>query len=212
MNRLFGDVTTFDVPGDDSSLYSKYLFSVLSDIKPEESPLLPAAAKLLDYRLKHHSSDLPTTQCLPGGVPFSETLPFPFKIIQNPGLTLILHESDSTTRQIYTDGRKHTPDPQPTWSGYSVGHWDGTAFVVVTVGFNDKGWLDASGTPHSEALHTVERMRRPDFGHLSVEVTFEDPKTFSRPFAIRYTARLLADSDIQENICGENEKDVRHFR
>ncbi len=212
LKKLFGDVDALDVPGDDASLYSKYFLSVLADYPPNQSPLLPAAAEILLRHDKHDSADLPYTKCLPAGVPLSETLPFPFKIVPTPGLTLIVHESDSSVRQIYTDGRKHTPDPQPTWSGYSVGHWEGDTLVVDTVGFNDLSWLDVSGTPHSEALHTVERMRRRDFGHLDVQVTLEDPKTFSKALTIHYSARLLADSDIQENICAENEKDLRHFR
>lgn len=142
----------------------------------------------------------------------SETLPFPFKIVQTPGLTLMIHESDSTVRQIYTDGRKHTADPQPTWTGYSVGHWEGDTLVVDTRGFNDASWLDATGTPHSEDLHVVERIRRRDFGHLDVEAKLEDPKVFAKAITIHYSGRIVADSDIQENVCGEDEKDSRHFR
>jgi hypothetical protein len=212
LKKLFGDVDALDVPGDDASLYSKYLLSVLADFPPNKSPILPPAAEILRQRDKRDSADLPYTKCLPAGIPLSATLPFPFKIVQTPGLTLIVHESDSSVRQIYTDGRKHTPDPQPTWAGYSVGHREGDTLVVDTVGFNDLSWLDATGTPHSEALHTVERMHRRDFGHLDIEVTIEDPRVFSRAFAIHYSARILADSDIQENVCAENEKDFRHFR
>jgi hypothetical protein len=212
LKKLFGSVETFDVPGDDASLYSKYFLNVLADYSPNESPMLPSTAQILGKRHQRDAAELPYTKCLPAGVPLSETLPFPFKIVQTPSLTLIVHESDSSVRQIYTDGRKHTPDPQPTWNGYSVGHWDLDTLVIDTVGFNDLSWLDAMGTPHSEALHTVERMRRRDFGHLDVQVTFEDPTMYSKTFLIHYRARLLADSDIQENVCAENEKDSRHFR
>jgi hypothetical protein len=205
-------VDTFDVPGDDSGLFSKYLISVLADYPPNESPLLPAAAAIFQQREKADSADLPYSKCFPAGVPLSATLPFPFKIVQTPGLTLILHESDSSIRQVYTDGRKHTPDAQPTWNGYSVGRWEGDALVVETTGFSDAGWLDATGTPHSLELRTVERFRRKDFGHLEVQVTLDDPRTFSKPARMQYTAHLLADSDIQENVCLENEKDLRHFR
>jgi len=210
LTRLFGDVTTFDVPGDDSGTYNKYLFSVVADYK--ESPLLPEAREIARQRGKANSAGLPTTHCLLGGIPFSMTLPFPFKIIQTPTLMVILHEGDSATRQIYTDGRNHTPDPQPTWMGYSTGQWNGDTLVVDTVGFNDKGWLDAGGTPHSEALHTVERIHRRDFGHMDVEITFDDPKMYSKPFSVKFTAALLPDTDIQETVCAENEKDRLHFK
>jgi hypothetical protein len=212
LRQQFGPVDTLDVPGDDSGLFSKYMLSVLADYPANESPLLPAAAEIFKQREKRDSADLPYTKCFPAGVPLSATLPFPFKIVQTPGLTLILHESDSLVRQVYTDGRKHTPDPQPTWTGYSVGHWEGEALVVETTGFTDAGWLDATGTPHSQDLRTIERFRRKDFGHLEVQVALNDPKTFSKPVLMRYTAHLLADSDIQENVCLENEKDLQHFR
>ena len=212
LNGLFGDVTTFDVPGDDAGLYNKYLFSVLADYPHQEGLLLPEAASISRKHGEGHSADLPTTRCLPGGVPFSMILPFPFKIIQTPGLMVVLFEGDSFNRQIYTDGRKHTADPQPTWMGYSTGTWDADTLVVDTVGFNDKTWLDASGHPHSDALHTVERMHRRDFGHLDVEVTFEDPKMYSKPFTVKFSARLLPDTDIQETVCAENEKDRSHFK
>ncbi len=213
LKKLFGpDVATFDVPGDDSGLFSKYLFNVLADFKPQDSPIRPEAAAIFKDRDKHDSADFPYSKCLPAGVPMDALLPFPFKIVQTPTLTLMLYESDSSIRQIYTDGRKHTPDPQPTWTGYSVGRWEGDNLVVDTRGFNALGWLDATGTPHSEALRTVERFYRPDFGHLDVRVTLEDPQTFTHPVEIHYTAHLLADSDIQENACAENEKDVRHFK
>jgi hypothetical protein len=209
LTRLFGDVTTFDVPGDDSGSFSKYLFNILADYAPGDEPVRPEAAAI---RKQRGSGDLPTTMCLPGGVPFSETLPFPFKIIQNLGITVVLYEGDSTVRQIYTDGRKHTPDPQPTWMGYSVGRWDADTLVVDTVGFNDKTWLDVVGHPHSDALHTVERMHRRDFGHLDIEITFDDPKMYTRPFTVKFTSALVPDSDIQETVCAENEKDRLHFR
>jgi hypothetical protein len=212
LNRTFGDVTTFDVPGDDAGLYSKYLLSVLADFPRGSSLLLPDALKKAQQNSKLSSRALPTSRCLPAGIPFAETLPFPFKILQTRGLTVIIHEGDGSTRQIYTDGRKHTPDPQPTWNGYSVGRWENGVLIVDTVGFNDLGWLDASGTPHSEALHTTEHYTRKDFGHMEIAVTFEDQKTFSKSFAIRYNAHLLPDTDLQENVCGENERDYQHYR
>lgn len=213
LKKLFGDdVDTFDVPGDDTGLFPKYLFNIAADYPKGNSPLLPAAAQILDQRERKDSAELPYSKCLPAGVPLAALLPFPFKIVATPGLTLIVHESDASTRQVYTDGRKHTPDPQPTWNGYSVGRWQGDELVVDTVGLNSQSWLDAGGTPHSESLRVVERFRRRDFGHLEVRVTLDDPQTFRSPVSFTYTARLLADSDLQENVCLENEKDLKHVR
>src|SRR5262249_22477755 len=135
----------------------------------------------------------------------------PNKVIQTPRLIVMIFESDSTIRQIYTDGRSLPEDPQPAWLGYSVGKWDHDTLVVETAGFNDKSWLDAFGHPHSDALRVTERYRRRDFGHMDVEMTFDDPKMYTKPFTIKFTQRLLADSDILESFCAENEKDRAHM-
>ena len=95
--------------------------------------------------------------------------------------------------------------------GYSVGKWEGDSLVVDTVGFNDKGWLDGLGHPRSEALRVQERYRRRDFGHMDVQVTFDDPKMYTKPFSIKYTLALVPDSEVGEYVCTENEKDRSHF-
>jgi hypothetical protein len=115
-------------------------------------------------------------------------------------------------RQIYTDGRKHTPDPPPTWLGYSVGKWDGDTFVVDTVGFNDLSWLDAFGHPHSEDMKITERFQRIDFGHMELQITVDDPKSYTKPIAVKFGLRLLPDTDLIESFCAENEKDVQHLK
>lgn len=174
--------------------------------------MLPAAQEIYRQRRLNDSADLPSSRCLPSGIPLSMTLPYPFKFVQTPGLMVVLHEGDSAIRQIHTDGRKHTPDPQPTFMGYSVGTWDGDTLVVDTVGFNDNGWLDNRGSPRSDALHTVERITRTDFGHLRIEVTLDDPKMYKKPFTVKFGANLLPDSDLQESVCAENERDRQHFK
>jgi hypothetical protein len=208
LTRLFGDFSAFSVPGDDISQFSKYGLSVLADFKPEEAPLRPEALAILRQRAE---KDNPTTKCLPAGLPFLYLLPLPFKVVQTAGLTLIVSEAGNP-RQIYTDGRKPPADPQPLWQGYSTGKWEGDTLVVDTVGFNDKAWLDAIGHPHSEALHMVERFRRRDFGHLDVEVTMDDSKMYTKPFTIKFTERLVPDSDVLEYVCEENEKDIQHLK
>jgi len=212
MTRMFGpELDSLSVPGDDPRNFSKYAFNILADFKPEEAPMRPEAAQIVQSRLKSFGIGNPTTQCLLGGVPFGGLLPFPNKFIQTPGVIVILQEADGGLRQIFTDGRKHTADPQPSWMGYSVGRWEGDSLIVDTVGFNDKGWLDGSGHPHSEALKIQERYRRRDFGHMDVQVTVDDPKMYTRPFTIKYTLDLVPDSEIAEYVCDENEKDRSHL-
>jgi hypothetical protein len=134
-------------------------------------------------------------------------LPIPIKIVQTPGLILTLFEEFYVFRQIFTDGRKLPVDPQPSWFGYSVGHWEKDTFVVESSGFNDKTYLDGEGLPHSEDLRITERYRRPDFGHLVVEFTFTDPKYYERPWTATIPFDLMPDTELMEHFC-ENEKDL----
>jgi hypothetical protein len=210
MKRLFGArVGVVDVPGMEAGTQSKYAFNILLDFKPEESPMRPAAAEILRRRAVGRN---PTDLCLPVGIPAAGLLSEPNKIVQSPRMIVIMYESDGTYRQIYTDGRGLPKEiAQPAWLGYSVGHWERDTLVVESAGFNDKTWLDLIGHPHSEALRVVERYRRRDFGHLDVEMTFDDPQMYTKPFTIKFTQELQADSDIFEYFCDENDKDRDHL-
>jgi hypothetical protein len=209
LNRLFGDLSGENVLGDSSAAYSKYLVSILADFKPGDAPLRPEFVDVVRQRAKEV---YPLTRCLPVGVPADDFLPGPFKLVQTPGLILVRNEYEDTFRQIYLDGRKAPADPEPLWLGYSVGKWEGDTLAVDTVGFNDKSWLDGTGSPHSEALHVTERFHRRDFGHLDVQVTIDDPKVYTKPFSIKISELLMPDSDVTEYFCNENEKDGSHIK
>jgi hypothetical protein len=212
MKRLFGGLidaaVKVSVPGMEVDTVSKYGINILLDFKPEEAPMRPAAADVLG---RAPGADA-TNGCLPLGIPLSGLVSEPNKIVQSARMIVILYESDGTHRQIYTDGRGLPREvAQPSWLGYSVGRWEGDTLVVETAGFNDQTRLDIIGHPHSEALRIVERYRRRDFGHLDVEMTFDDAQMYTRPFTIKFTQDLLADSDIFEYVCNENEKDHTHI-
>ena len=196
--------------GEDS--VSTYFMNILADFKPGEAPILPTALAAFREHAATQGAGFSLTRCLPSGLPVAESAPEPHKIIQTPGLIVVLYEADMSFRQIYTDGRKLPVDPQPTWLGYSVGKWEGDSLVVDVNGFNDKSWLDASGHPHSEALHLTERFRRIDFGHMEIQITIDDPKNYTEPFTIKSNQRLRADTDILEFVCLENEKDASHYK
>jgi hypothetical protein len=209
--RLFGpNVGSTSVPGMEPDTVSKYAVNLLLDYKPGEIVMTPAAQKVVDERRKNNE-DLTTLQCLPMGTPLATLVSEVQKIVQTPGLTLILHELDGIPRQIYTDGRKLPANPSPTWLGSSVGRWEGDTLVVETVGLNDRVQLDFSGHPRSEAMRMTERYRRRDVGHLDVEFTFDDPKYYNKPFTVKTTHLLQADTDILEYVCNENERDRQHM-
>lgn len=172
-------------------------------------PMLPAAAELYRKRQANFMADRPSSRCLPHGIPDQMLIGEPLKIVQNPGLTLILYEEFARFRQIFTDGRPHPPVTEPAWLGYSTGHWEGDWFVVDTRGFNDKSWLDDSGRPHTEALHTIERFHRRDFGHLEVEITIDDPKAYTKPWSFPLQFEFFPDTEMIEDVC-DNERDSAH--
>jgi hypothetical protein len=187
----------------------KYFLNLLADFKPGEEPLTPAAAKL--FQTKLGSASKLSTLCQPPALPVNDLVPAPVKIIQNPRVTLFLYEPDMVFRQVYTDGRKHPVDPQPSWMGYSVGRWEGDWFVVEAMGFNDRSPLDAMGHVHSDAMKLTERFHRRDFGHMDVRITIDDARTFTKPVTVEFTDLLLPDTDVFEAFCSEDEKDLAHL-
>lgn len=204
--RLIPDATN----GAGEEPLSQYFINIFSDVRPGEEPLQPAAVAVYRERAKNFARESPLSHCLPEGMPMVEMAPAPYKIVETPGLTLMLYERGTIFRQVYTDGRKLPVNPQPAWMGYSVGKWQGDSFVVETTGFNDRGWLDARGHTHSEAMRLTERFRRLDVGHLEVQLTVDDPQTYTRPFTITLKQNLVPDSDLLESFCAEDEKDASH--
>jgi hypothetical protein len=174
----------------------------------EEISLTPWGKKIMDSR---QSKDDPEANCLPTGVP--RIAPYPWRVIQSPTHIFYLFEGNiHSYRQIFIDGRKHLEDPDPTWYGDSIGSWDGDTMVVDTIGFNDKFWFDFRGHPHSEQLHTIERLTRPDLGTLNIETQIIDPMAYTKPFKIKFTATLRPGEELMEYICQENQQDTQHIQ
>jgi hypothetical protein len=185
------------------------LFHITGDLKPEE--IRPWAAAIYKQREDDFRRDTDGINCLPpgpkAGIGVGGT---PMKIIQTPGLVAILYEYHTIFRQIFTDGRGLPEDPNPTWMGYSVGHWDGDTLVVTTAGYNDRTTLDLAGHPHTEALRLTERYHRRDASHIDLQVTFDDPKAYTRPWTLTLELVLVPDGDLIEYVC-ENERDKPHL-
>ena len=156
--------------------------------------------------------DDPSGRCLLVGVPRITSMPLPIKIVQTKDEVIFLYETFHAFRVIPTDGRGHPDDIDPSFMGDSVGRWEGDTLVVDVIGFNDKTWLGAGGaTLHTDALHVIERYRRVDMGHLQVDLTFEDPGTFTKPFHNHSTWTLAPGEEIEEYVCNENNRDVQHL-
>jgi hypothetical protein len=184
----------------------------LQVIAPTESiPFQPWSAKLTQERANGaRGKDDPAAYCVPG-MPKLLVLPYPYKIVQLPGMMLMLYEGFTTFRQVFTDGRALPKDAQPSWLGYSVGKWEGDDFVVDTIGVNERTWLDNAGRPHSELMRLTERYHRRDFGHLEVKLTIDDPKAYTKPWTVDESAVLMPDTDLLEYACSEDNKDIPHL-
>ena len=179
---------------------------------PAGLPLRPWAKKLKEKRMASHDSSNPDAHCLPLGYMQFHLHPQPRKIIQTPQEIVIMYESNYGLRQIFTDGRSlPNNDPEPWWYGYSVGHWDGDTLVVKSDHFRDGGWLDVHGTPLTDKATIVEKWRRPDFGHLIIDVTIDDPKAFTKPFTVRVRQKIMLNTNLIEFICNENEQSSKYY-
>jgi hypothetical protein len=116
-------------------------------------------------------------------------------------------------RAVPVDGREHVADPDPSFFGDKVGHWDGDTLVIDTIGLKDKPiWIDENANPQSDAMHVVERWTRPDANHIHLDLTIDDPKFYTHPF--EYTRTWLAgkpDEGLKEYSCSENNVDRDHI-
>jgi hypothetical protein len=184
-----------------------------ASLKPGELQMLPWAEKLFNERKTGDlSAQDPDANCLPQGVPKINSTPLPFKIFQEPNVVVVLYEAFDQFRQFFMDGRELPKDPNPQWFGYSVAKWDGDTLVVESSGFNGKAWLDQLGHPSTEALRVTERFLRRDFGHMDVTSTIDDPMAYKRPWSFTQPLTLMADTDLLELVCNENNTDVPHMK
>jgi hypothetical protein len=169
-------------------------------------PYRPEAATLAAARHADDSRDDPHVRCLPDNPPRAWTLPHLTKIMQTPKQLALLYEVNAMYRQIFTDGRPLPDDPTPGWMGYSTARWEGDTLIIQTTGFRDDLWMDLGGTPMSDATKLTERLRRPNYGSLEIEITVEDPKVFTKPWTVRMDQSIELDTDLIDEFCLENEK------
>jgi hypothetical protein len=185
-------------------------------------PYTPWAADLRKKRLDVQARDNPDANCLPMGFLQFHQQPQPRRMmnVSNPKMLLIEYEANNGLRHIYLDGRKLPPqgEPQPFWYGYSVGHWEGDTLVVETNNLRgaedgpSDGWLDVNGSPYSEQTKFTEKFRRPSFDHLQIDITVDDPKSYTKPWTVRIDQRLLPDQDLIEFECNENQQFRRKIK
>jgi hypothetical protein len=173
---------------------------------PGGLPYRPEAAALAKSRRADDSRDDPHVRCLPDNPPRAWTLPHLTTAIHTPKLLVLMYEVNAMYRQIFIDGRPLPEDRNPTWNGYSTARWDGDTLVVTTAGFRDDLWIDTGGSPMSDQAVMTERIRRPNYGTLAIELTIDDPKNYTKPFTVTMAQDIELDTDLIDEFCLENEK------
>ncbi len=186
---------------------SRQFFNIGADLK-DGLPYQPGAKQKMANKT---TADDAYLHCISPGGPRMHLIPTMKKFVQTPPLLVILNEYNANFRQIFTDGRPLPEDPQPNWNGYSVGKWEGERLVVQSIGYRDDQWLDASGSPLTSTARVTERFRRPVFGKLEIEVSVDDPKSYTLPFTVTIYQDLMVDTDLLDAVCAENEKDAQHM-
>ena len=175
------------------------------DLPGGNLPYKPEVLKMVQERRADLSRDDPHVRCLPDNPPRTWTLPHLTKIVHTPKLLVMMYEVNAMYRQIFIDGRPLPEDPDPGWNGYSTAHWDGDTLVVETAGFRDGLWIDTGGSPMSDAAKMTERLHRPDFGTMDIELTIDDPKNYTKPFTVNLKEELWVDTELIDEFCLENE-------
>ena len=179
---------------------------------PGGLPYQPWLRKLVDERVANQSIDDPHIRCLPDLFVRAYGLPHYLKFVQTPDLLVMLNEYNGVYRQVFIDGRALPQDPNPSWQGYSSATWSGDTLVIDTNGFRDDVWLDWAGSMITNAGRLRERIRRPDFGHLEIEVTVDDPKAYTRPWSVTLRQQFAADTELIDEICAEGERFARQLK
>jgi len=190
----------------DSEIGASRLSRELGADLPGGLPYRPHAAELVEKRKADDSRDDPHVRCLPDNPPRHWNLPHLTRAIHTPRLLALLYEVNAMYRQIHIDGRALPVDPTPTWMGYSTARWDGDTLVVQTEGFRDDLWIDGSGSPMSSMAKMTERISRPNYGTLNIDVTIDDPKNYTKPFTVKLTQLIELDTELVDEICAEGEQ------
>ena len=179
---------------------------------PGGLPYQPWLIPIVKQRTANDAIDDPHIRCLPDNFLRAYGLPHLLKFIHTPNLLVVLNEMNAGYRQVFTDARPLPKDPTPSWQGYSSAKWSGDTLVVDTIGLRDDTWIDWNGSVLTEAAKVREQIRRPDFGHLEIEVTVDDPRAYTKPWTVTLKQRIVVDTDLIDEICLENEQFMKHLK
>ena len=199
-------------PADASAITASRQMSNIGVDLPGGLPYQPWLVPIVKERTANQAIDDPHIRCLPDNFLRAYGLPHLLKFVHTPNLLVVLNEMNAGYRQVFTDARPLPKDPNPSWQGYSSAKWSGDALVIDTIGLRDDTWIDWNGSVLTEAAKVREQIRRPDFGHLEIQVTVDDPKAYTKPWTVTLKQRIVVDTDLIDEICLENEQFVRRLK
>src|SRR5579871_239805 len=199
-----------DQPPPDATA-SRQMANIGIDI-PGGLPYQPWLVPIVKERTDNLAKDDPHIKCLPDNFLRAYGLPHLLKFVHTPNLLVVLNEMNAGYRQVFTDGRPLPDDPNPTWQGYSSAKWSGDTLVIDTNGLRNDTWIDWDGSVLTEAAKVREQIRRPDFGHMEVRVTVDDPKAYTKPWTVTLKERIVVDTELIDEVCLENEQSLKHMK
>jgi hypothetical protein len=199
-------------PGDPSAIVGSRQMANIGIDLPGGLPYQPWLVPIVQQRTDDLAKDDPHIRCLPDNFLRAYGMPHLLKFVHTPGLLVVLNEVNAGYRQVFTDARPLPEDPNPSWQGYSSGKWSGDTLVIDTAGLRDDTWIDWSGSVLTRAAKVREQIRRPDFGHLEIQVTVDDPKAYTKPWSVTLTQRIMVDTELIDEICLENEQSLQHMK
>lgn len=201
-----------DGPGDPSAITASRQMANIGVDLPGGLPYQAWLAPIVKERTAREAIDDPHIRCLPDNFLRAYGLPHLLKFVHAPNLLVVLNEMNAGYRQVFTDGRPLPEDPTPSWQGYSSAKWSGDTLVIDTIGLRDDTWIDWNGSVVTAAAKVREQIRRPDFGHLEIQITVDDPKAYTKPWTVTLRQRIVVDTELIDEICLENEQSLKHLK
>jgi hypothetical protein len=201
-----------DSPADPGDIRASRQMANLGVDLPGGLPYQPWLVPIVKERTANLAKDDPHIRCLPDNFLRAYGLPHLLKFVHTPGLLVVLNENNAGYRQVFTDGRPLPQAPTPSWQGYSSGRWSGDTLIIDTIGVRDDTWIDWNGSVLTEAAKVREQMRRPDFGHLEIQVTVDDPKAYTKQWTVTLKERIVVNTELVDEICLENEQSLKHMK
>ncbi len=198
-------------PSDGFNLGSSRFMADMGADMPDGLPYQDWQLPIVAERTANKAIDDPHIRCLPDNYIRAYGLPHLLKFVHTPDLLVVLNEMNAGYRQIFVDGRDLPDDPTPSWQGYSSAQWSGDTLVIDTIGIRDDTWIDWNGSAVTETARVREEISRPDFGHLDITITVDDPRAYTEPWSVTMRQRIVIDAELIDEICLENEQFVERM-